>query len=154
ERDIVVLDRTDRPRVEHRAVLDGIDAAFRGDAHAHGAVRVCGDTDAELVRLSHRGARLVERELRHVRTRAGAPAEHTAGGEELDHAGPGQDLLTDAPTDLVRAVADPADLHAVPTGHGDAAACRDDARAIDDPGVRRASELDDHRPVRAKIADR
>src|SRR5205814_464237 len=83
-----------------------------------------------------------------------AIAEDAAGREELYDPGPGRDLLADRLAHLVGTVRDAADLEAVSAGGSDTPAARDDARPLNESLLYRATELDDHRAVRAEVAHR
>src|SRR5205814_2332801 len=83
-----------------------------------------------------------------------AIAEDAAGREELYDPGPGRDLLADRLAHLVGTVRDASDLEAVSAGGSDTPAARDDARPLNESLLYRATELDDHRAVRAEVAHR
>src|SRR5438445_1823710 len=151
ERDAAVLDERYGLLVEHRRMLERIDARLGGDAHTTCPVRVRRDAQASAMRFLDRRGRLFRGVLRDLRRRS--TAEDAAGGEELDHARARMHLLAHGLADLIRTVCDPAHLETVPARRRDAATRRDDPRTFERAALDRPAQLDDHRTIRAEIAD-
>src|SRR6185369_4291215 len=86
------------------AVLDGIDAGFRGPANALRAVSVCGDFAPETVSVGDKGLHFLERVLRSVGIVA--LGHDSAGGADLDDVGAILDDLADFMLDGWNAVGD------------------------------------------------
>ena len=63
-------------------------------------------------------------------------------------------LLAHGLADLIRSVGDPPHLETVTAGRCDATTRGDDPRTFERALLDRPAELDDHRTVRAKVADR
>jgi hypothetical protein len=131
-------------------VLDGVDPRLGRDAHTAGAMCVRRDAKPSVVRFGHRGRGLIRGVLRDLGRRA--IAEDAGRREEPDDPRAGRDLLAHRFAHLIGTVGDPTDLEAVAARRRDATAGRDDPWTLKKSFLDRATELDDHRAVRAEVA--
>src|SRR5437773_6206920 len=150
--DIALFDDAHGSLVKEGRVLDRVDPRLRSHAHPARTVGVCCDAQPSVVRLGHGGRGLFWRVLRYLGR--GAVAEDAASREELDHLCTGGDLLAHGLAHFVRTIRDAAHFETVATGRRDPAAACDDARTLEESLFDRAAEVDDHRAVRAEVADR
>ena len=115
EIDAALLEERDRFVVEHRAVLDRIDAGAQRVLDALRADRVGGDAQSVPMRFVDRGGKLVGGELRVARH--GALGHHAAGRDQLDAIGAGPHLLAHRLARVPRRIDGAPDRPAVAAGH-------------------------------------